>query len=429
MTAPRGLRIAIVGAGIAGLAAAIGSARAGATVTVFEEAPAVRSGGSGLTVFSGGMRALDSLGLGAPFRDLTDGDVRLLRGGQRAPDGRWLARLPSDAVTEMRVVDRGDFHRLLVGAVPESVVIRTGARVISATMDGRVRWSCTDCDVHEEVFDLVVGADGMRSVVRQAFPDDPGGRYAGYGAWRGITSHPVDLRGEAGETWGVRTRFGMAPLSDGRVYWFAVATMPEDAVFHDEASAVDALFGSWHAPIPELIAATEPSSVHRLPILELAGELASFVRGRIALIGDAAHAMTPNLGQGGGQGLEDAAELCAVLGPSFPARPLRTPSALTASALTPSTPAPSAGDPEWIADALALYDARRRPRTQRIARTSRLLGDIAHRPGAGLSRVRDALLAAAPESALRAQARAVQEWSGPGDPPPLRTVRGSAAVR
>lgn len=409
MTAPRGLRIAIVGAGIAGLAAAIGSARAGAIVTVFEEAPAVRSGGSGLTVFSGGMRALDSLGLGAPFRDLTDGDVRLLRGGQRAPDGRWLARLPDDAVTEMRVVDRGDFHRLLVGAVPESVVIRTGARVISATMDGRVRWSCSDCRPHEEVFDLVVGADGMRSVVRQAFPDDPGGRYAGYGAWRGITSHPVDLRGEAGETWGVRTRFGMAPLSDGRVYWFAVATMPEDAVFHDEAAAVDALFGSWHAPIPELIAATDPASVHRLPILELAGELASFVRGRIALIGDAAHAMTPNLGQGGGQGLEDAAELCTVLGPSFLA--------------------PSVGDPEWMADALALYDARRRPRAQRIARTSRILGDIAHRPGTGLSRVRDALLAAAPESALRAQARAVQEWSGPGDPPRFRTVHGSPAVR
>lgn len=391
-----GLRVAVIGAGIAGLATAVGLVRSGAAVTVFEEAPTVRSGGSGLTVFAGGLRALDSLGLGARFRALTDGDVRLLRGGQRAPDGRWLARIPADAVAEMRVVDRGDFHRLLVDALGSAASVRTGTRVDSADPDGAVRWTTADGLPQEETFDLVVGADGMRSQVRTAFSDDPGRRYAGYGAWRGITRGPVDLGGEAGETWGMRTRFGIAPLADGRVYWFAVATMPEVAVFHDETAVLEGLFGTWHDPIPEILSATHPTAVHRLPILELAGHLSSYVRGRIVLVGDAAHAMTPNLGQGGGQGLEDAAQLCAGL----------------ADVLTDLPPQRAPVD--GVATALASYDALRRPRSQRIARLSRLIGDVAHLPGPRLTRVRDAVLDLTPEPALRRQIRQVQEWDGPG---------------
>lgn len=392
------LRVAVVGAGIAGLATAVGLTRAGATVTVFEEALTVRSAGSGLTVFGGGLRALDALGMGDTFRALTDADVRLLRGGQRTPDGRWLAAIPSDAVAEMRVVDRGDFHRMLLRAVGSDATIRTGARVTSAAPDGTLRWETGEGHHRSESFDLVVGADGMRSNVRTAFQDDPGGRYAGYGAWRGITSVPVDLDGEAGETWGVRTRFGMAPLADGRVYWFAVATMPEEAVFHDEPAALEALFGHWHDPIPRLLATTDPTSVHRLPILELARDLGSFVNGRIVLVGDAAHAMTPNLGQGGGQGLEDAAELCHLLADH----------ARTADHVLPADHA------HGVDEALARYDARRRPRSQRISRLSRLIGDVAHVPGPRLTRLRDTILSLTPEAALRRRVRAVQEWDGPG---------------
>jgi 2-polyprenyl-6-methoxyphenol hydroxylase-like FAD-dependent oxidoreductase len=394
-----GLRVAVVGAGIAGLATAVGLVRSGAAVTVFEEAPAVRSEGSGLTVFAGGLRALDALGLGARFRALTDGDVRLLRGGQRAPGGRWLARIPTDAVAEMRVVDRGDFHRMLLDSLGPAASIRTRTRIDAADPDGTVRWTTADGLPQEETFDLVVGADGMRSQVRTAFPDDPGRRYAGYGAWRGITRGPVDLGGEAGETWGVRTRFGIAPLADGRVYWFAVATMPEEAVFHDETAVLESLFGRWHDPIPEILSATDSTAVHRLPIFELAGDLATYVRGRIVLVGDAAHAMAPNLGQGGGQGLEDAAQLCASL------------------ADAPTDVLPQGGDTapvDGVATALASYDALRRPRSQRIARMSRLIGDAAHLPGPRLTRVRDAILGLTPESALRSRIRQVQEWDGPG---------------
>lgn len=238
----------------------------------------------------------------------------------------------------------------------------------------------------------MVAADGLRSAVRRTWPADPGIRYAGYSAWRGITERPVDLHGEAGETWGVAQRFGLVPLTDGRVYWFAVATMPEDARLEDEMAAVRATFGHWHAPIPALLDATPADRVHRLPICELAGRLPSYVRGRTALLGDAAHAMTPNLGQGGGQAMEDAAVLTVVLDGLARA---------------------DAPDPVRVDAALARYDALRRPRSQRIARMSRLVGQMGHVRGAAASRLRDRVLRLTPERALVRQIRQVQSWEPP----------------
>ncbi|MCX0278123.1 FAD-dependent oxidoreductase, partial [Nocardia zapadnayensis] len=108
------MRIGIVGAGIGGLCAAIGLQRAGAQVTVFEQAPVLRAGGSGLSVFANGLRALDAIGVGDAFRQATSAEVRELRGGQRRPDGAWLARIPTEAVAELRVIDRAVLHDLLL---------------------------------------------------------------------------------------------------------------------------------------------------------------------------------------------------------------------------------------------------------------------------------------------------------------------------
>lgn len=381
------MRIGVIGAGIGGLCAAIGLQRAGARVEVFERAAAARVAGSGLSVFGNGIAALDALGVGDRFRAATDGAATLLRAGQRRPDGTWLTTVPPAGVASLRIVRRTDLHELLMSAL-EPETVRWAIPIVTASDDAVLTFS----DGRRERYDLVVAADGIRSAVRAGWPGDPGIRYSGYSTWRGITEYPVDLGGAAGETWGDGLRFGLAPLPDGRVYWFAVASLPADAAVADEFAEVVRLFGRWHDPIPALLAATDPAGVFRLPIEDLAGPAPTFRRGRVVLLGDAAHAMTPDLGQGGGQAMEDAATLAALLAP------------------VAAEPAP---DPARLDAALDRYDVERRRRTQPIARRARLLGAIAHGRGPVRIALRNAMLRMMPGSVLVRQVRALQSWRPP----------------
>ena len=448
------VRIAIVGAGIGGLAAAAGLQRAGAEVTVFERAPEVRAGGSGLSIFANGLAALDFLGLGAQLAAISDSSVEGLAAGQRRADGRWIARVPRDAVSALRIVDRADLHRILLAALAPGTV-RTGAEATAATTDGTLSVApgpadfpspagsavspspagsadsaaspspagCADsvafsnsADSTASVsptdspassgrrssaesamrtpFDLIIGADGLHSRMRTVIAGQTvAPRYSGYSAWRGITSVTVDLRGAAGESVGHGRRFGIAPLADGRVYWFAVANMPENAVFADEKGTVEQMFTGWHCPIGELIDATDAEAIHRTPISDLSRRLAGFCRGRVVLVGDAAHAMTPNLGQGGGQALEDAATLTALLTPWLN----------------------QGGEISRLVvdDVLRRYDSLRRPRAQAIALRSRLMGQVFQLESPLAAWMRDAVFSAVPARFIAAQAASVQKWSPP----------------
>ncbi|NYE38119.1 2-polyprenyl-6-methoxyphenol hydroxylase-like FAD-dependent oxidoreductase [Nocardioides cavernae] len=391
------MKVAVVGAGIGGLAAACGLQRLGADVSVLERAVAPPASGSGLSVFGNGWAALDAVGVGDAARAVAGGQVRDLRAGQRRPDGSWLTTTPPGALRDLRILHRADLQQVLLDALAPGTA-RFGADVTEALPSGEVT---TAAGASSERFDLVVAADGIRSRIRASWGRDPGTRYSGYSAWRGITREPVDLLGAAGETWGAGRRFGCAPLRDGRVYWFAVATMPATAVVQDEHAAVVDLVGDWHEPIGSLLACTDPAAVVRHPVSDLARPLPSFRRGRTVLLGDAAHAMTPDLGQGGNQAMEDAATLAALLG-----------------GLRGDLHGYAQPDPDRVDRALADYDRLRRRRTQPIARRARTVGRVAQARGRVTVPLRDAALRATPPSALDRAARVVQDWRppAPGDP-------------
>lgn len=332
----------VVGGGIGGLAAAIALRRAGMEVTVLESAPEIREVGAGISVMANGLAALEVLGVAAEVRRQS----RPSPASIRRSDGRWLTRGSTAAAAVG--IHRADLQRILLDAVPAGSVI-TDARVVDVRPGPPAE--VTYLRGGEPITlpaDLVVGADGLHSTVRSTlWPEVPPPVYIGATAWRAVTRErwngPMDL----GFSWGVGTEFGTVPLVDGRAYWYAAMNAEPGARFPDEMAAVRRLFGSWHDPIPSLLAATDPASVLRNDIGHLATPLPTFVRGRVALLGDAAHAMTPNLGQGAGQAMEDAVVLGIAVG---------------------AGPEPAA--------ALAAYDAQRRPRTQRISRLARFTGRV-----------------------------------------------------
>ncbi|MFC6233892.1 FAD-dependent monooxygenase, partial [Leucobacter soli] len=363
------MRIAVIGAGIGGLTVAAGLGADGHEAVVYERREDPGAVGAGLTLFGNAFGALDEIGLGERVREVSSDAVARMRAGQRAPSGDWLASLPPGAVPSLHSLHRAELHRVLQEALPwGSLRLGSHARVAASgepvvTVDGV-----------EEPFDLVVAADGLRSDARTCLGLDRGVRYAGCTAWRGVTSAGLDLRREAGETWGRGKIFGIVPLPDARVYWFATESTDAGRRADDEREALRARFGDWHAPIVSCIDATPAEAILRHDIHDLAALPASFVKGRTVLLGDAAHAMTPNLGQGAGQAIEDAATLVLLL------RGVRR-----------------AGD---LGSALARYSALRRKRTRLVWRQSRLMGRVAQASHPVSAALRDTLLRAAPAAAM-----------------------------
>ncbi|MFI7246291.1 FAD-dependent monooxygenase [Streptomyces qinglanensis] len=336
----------VVGGGIGGLAAAIGLRRSGWEVTVLERAPVLEDAGAGISLAANGLRALDELGVGAAVRAASRGQYR---GGTCTPRGGRLARMDGAALeravgTPIMGIPRSALHRLLRDSLPaDSLLIGSEAATVVQTGPATVHVDCGEAVLEA---DLVVAADGIGSTLRRSlFPDHPGPVHSGSTVLRAITEHPIDLPTDFELTWGQGMEFGHIAFRDGRAEWHAVLSAPAGTRYADPLAELRRRFGTWHDPIPALLEATRAEDVLHHDVNELRTPLPSYTVGRVALLGDAAHAMTPNLGQGACQALEDAVVLAASLG-------------------TEPT----------IEAALARYDAERRPRAEDVSGAARQAG-------------------------------------------------------
>ncbi|MBA2247332.1 MAG: FAD-dependent monooxygenase [Chloroflexia bacterium] len=389
----------VVGGGIGGLAAARALLRKGWDVTLFEQAPAFGAVGAGIALAPNAVRALDWLGLGAGLRSrgMAQGAA-----GIRTASGRWLMRTRIEELEERFGVPafalhRADLYHMLAEAI-SAATLQTGRRATSVSNHGdeaTVTYEGPD-GTGKETADLVVVADGIHSRLRTVlFPEHPGPAYAGYITWRGIipthATSGLGLDAAVTETWGRGgKRFGVAPLADGRVYWFATATLPKGAHTDDTLADVAARYRGWHAPIPQLLDSTPPEALLRHDIYHLETPLPTYVVGRVALLGDAAHAVTPDLGQGAAQALEDAVTLAAMA---------------TRQLDVPAT--------------LAAYDQARRPRTQRLVQVSWKAGRVAQWRNPLAVTLRNTLARLTPPSAyLRSMSDTFSWTPPPTDPGP-----------
>ncbi|WP_280415804.1 FAD-dependent oxidoreductase [Nocardia carnea] len=375
-------RAVVVGAGIAGLTAAVALRRRGWQVEVLEKATEVGPAGSGLSLWPNGLRGLDTVGVGAAVREQA---LSATEAGMRDPSGRWLARTDISGVRDrygdLVMIHRTDLFDILRRALGDAPV-RLGAAVdaVDSTENGaRVRHSLGTSET-----DVVFGADGINSTVRALhWPDAAPPEYAGYTAWRSIVRPRTPVT-SGGETVGRGDRFGIAPLRDGRVYFYGSATVP--AGTHSPGGELAELrrrFAGWHEPIPDLLAATDQETLLRHDIYELP-RLDSYVRGPVALLGDAAHAMTPNLGQGANLAIEDAVTVAALLDRH-----------------------------RDIPSALAEYDRLRRARVEPLQRLSRRMGAALQMSWAPAVVIRDAIMRLTPTGpALRGLAP-VLNWQPP----------------
>ncbi|MFI1649955.1 FAD-dependent monooxygenase [Streptomyces avidinii] len=351
----------VVGAGIGGLTAAVALHRRGWHVTVCDRAPEPPVTGAGIGLAPNALRALGAIGI-----DVTRavGGAVPATMGVRRPDGQWLTRVgTADMATRYGVaplaVPRPALTATLAAALPPDA-LRYGTEVAGVD-DAEGRASVRTATGPDLPCDLVVAADGIHSPLRRAyFPAHAGLHYIGETAWRALVDAP-DLRISAmSETWGRGERFGVTPLADGRYYLYATAVVPADTRFADPRPELRQRFGAWHDPIPELldrVARLDPADVLRNDLYDLAGPLPRLHHGRIAWLGDAAHAMAPNLGQGGCQAIEDAVVLAHLL-----------PAGRGGCVGETADPA--------VAAALAAYTAARRDRTDAVRLRARRVGRL-----------------------------------------------------
>ncbi len=388
-----GTRSAIVlGAGIGGLTAAVALRRAGLEVTLCERAPELRAAGFGLSVQSNAMSALRTLSMGL--------DEELLRvGGRvttfsfRAPDGALLRRLEmaatdADLGAPSVVLARKDLHSVLLDAAGSDLRVEAGAEAVGFDdCEGGVRLRLADGSQLRA--DVLIGADGINSTVRAQMHGASAPRSGGFVCWLALAPfrHPAFAQGESVHFWGRGMRFGVHDIGHDRTYWWATMSTDPDLAAHWPYGKDDLLrrFRAWAPEISEMISATTESDILALPAQDRP-PLSRWARGRVTLVGDAAHPMLPSLGQGANSAIEDAVVLGHALATHC--------------------------DPET---ALRAYERRRIPRTTVLVEGSRSLGRIEQTTSVAVSTARNRLVRHAGEKQLLAAMIRPMLWPGFGD--------------
>lgn len=362
-------RIAVVGGGIGGLSAALSLLQRGFDVQIYERAPQLLELGAGLQLGSNAVHVLRSLGVGERLSRIGSHTPRIVL--RRWKDGSEIVSRRNDNAEELYGapqcwVHRGELSNLLLEAIPSDRV-HTDHKCVSIEQ-GSEKVLLRFANGREALADLVVGADGIHSMVREVIvgPDKP--RFSGICAYRGLV--PIERFQRLGETDLAAVWIGPGghvvhyPISAGtlvNVVGMVNETSWTRESWYDQGSKEEycAYFKSWHPRLQAILGEVDESQLMKWALYDRPA-LPYWSKGKIVLLGDAAHAMLPFMGQGAAQAIEDGVILARCLA-AFPAD-----------------------------IALTTYEKVRQPRATRIQEASRLNGDIFHLEDGEAQQARDA---------------------------------------
>jgi salicylate hydroxylase len=357
------MRILIIGAGIGGLTAALTLLNKGFEVIIYERSLQLEEVGAGIQIGSNGTKVLYALGLGAALEKVAfkpqAAEMRL------GDSGRVIFSLPLGDSVEKRYhspylnIHRADLHRILVDAVREksATAIHLGYEV-KALQQTPERVTVHFMNGESAQGDLLVGADGVRSVIRKELFDIEDGQFTGMAAWRmTIPTHhlPKNLVPAKATVWvGAGKHVVTYYLRGGELVNLVgvveQADWPYDGwTCRGNKQDILASYEGWHPTIRRIMEAGDETEYYQWALRELA-PLSHWSKGRVTLLGDACHAMLPFMAQGAVMAIEDAWVLAVKL----------------------------AAHPQHIAQALQQYEDTRKPRTSKVQATARRNGQLYH---------------------------------------------------
>ncbi|WP_180035229.1 MULTISPECIES: FAD-dependent urate hydroxylase HpxO [unclassified Acinetobacter] len=310
--------ITIIGAGMAGLTTGIALKKFGHQVTIYEQAEQILPVGAAISLWSNGVKCLNYLGLTEQVEKL----------GGKMDHLAYIDGLTGDVMTQFSLfplieevgqrpypVSRADLQNMLMDEFGREN-IHLGKKMVSfSEQDDQVITRFADGS--EVLADLLVGADGTHSLTRAyVLGEQVERRYAGYVNWNGL----VDISEEfaAADQWttfvGEGKRVSLMPVADNRFYFFF--DVPLAVGLENDRTQYKALFKEyfkgWCEPVQKLIDAVDAQKTNRVEIHDIE-PFADFYKGRVVIVGDAAHSTTPDIGQGGCQAMEDAIYLARSL--------------------------------------------------------------------------------------------------------------------
>lgn len=307
-------KILILGGGIAGLTTALALQQKNLDYTVFEAVPEIKTIGSGISLAGNAMKVLEQLQVAEHVKARGHIITSMIIQDEK---GNYISALDTRKFTQEYgmynvAIHRGALHEVLLGEILPAR-IQTGKKAIDFYEKGNSVVLKFDDGTEAEGAAVIV-ADGIHSTIRKQLLPDSTPRYAGYTCWRGIVENNWGIKDQAVEAWGTTGRIGYVPIGDNKVYWFACKNAPyrDERMKRLSREELKKNFERFANPVPQIIEQTPVDNFIWSDIIDLK-PISKFAFNRIVLIGDAAHATTPNLGQGACLGIEDALAVAEVL--------------------------------------------------------------------------------------------------------------------